>query len=57
MTEKYSLNGGAVNLGEYGATKSRRDEDKIRMIPDDEVSLNYSFCQNSKLEIKTLFGE
>ena len=55
MTEKYSLNGGAVNLGEYGATKSRRDEDKIRMIPDDEVSLNYSFCQNSKLEIKTLF--
>ena len=37
MSEKYNLNGGAVNLGEYGATKSRRAEDKVRMIPDDAV--------------------
>ena len=39
MAEKYSLNGGAVNLGEYGATKKRRDEDKIKIIAEDEVCL------------------
>ena len=37
MSEKYSLNGGAVNLGEYGATKKRRNEDKINILAEEEV--------------------
>ena len=38
MSEKYSLNGGAVSLGEYGATKRRQDEDKINILAEEEVS-------------------
>lgn len=57
MSEKYSLNGGAVNLGEYGATKRRRDEDKIRIVENEESSATSEGGDQLSFDASHIFDE
>lgn len=37
MSEKYTLNGRMMPMGDYGAVK-KKDEDRVKILPDDAVS-------------------
>lgn len=37
MSEKYTLNGKTMPMGDYGAFK-KKEEDRVKILPDDAVS-------------------